>query len=449
MKIRYIANACFHLTLASGKTILTDPWFEGPCQQTWWNFPPLDEALLAEVRALRPDYLYISHLHHDHLHPQSLRHFDPTTPVIIGAMNTPNLANALRAAGFANHLPFAFETRAPLPGAGCDLLLSKDFHGNTAGDDSVLDYDLDTSLYLHDGDGARVFNAVDNTIRPEDAERIATWYGAPDVAMLPYASASLYPMAMADYDDDDKTAAQDRIRARTSANFAEVCRRLGPRRVVPAGGEYVLGGSVADQSRFLPQPLEAQLGVALAAAGVEAEALAKLYPGDVLDSESGAVTRNPKAAMRGFSDADRAAYAIGLAGETESYTGLALPTGEAFEWSRAMTKAARNYQDRRRKLGLNLAMDIYIEAVTYPAHAPMFMFRLALDSDDAGFCDRIAPDARKYLAWRIDEKMLFCLLTGLLSWNAMEASALLSVRREPDVYEHDAHRAIVHFTLLS
>jgi L-ascorbate metabolism protein UlaG (beta-lactamase superfamily) len=449
LQIRYIANACFILSLASGKTILTDPWFEGPCQQTWWNFPPLDPDLLAEVRGLRPDYLYISHLHHDHLHPQSLAHFDPATPVIVGAMNTPNLATALKSAGFSNLMPFAFETRTPLPGAGCELVLFRDFHGNTLGDDSVLDYDLDTSIYLFDGDGARVFNAVDNTIRPEDAARIASEYGAPDAAMLPYASASLYPMAMADYNDDAKMAACERIRARTSANFAEVSRRLGPARVIPAGGEYVLGGSVADRSRFLPQPLEPQLRAALDAAGVAGERLAKLYPGDALDSATGAVTRNPKALMRDFSDADRAAYALSLTGRRETCADLTLPTGAEFEWRRAMAKAARNFQDRRRKLGLDLDMDIYVEALAGPARERMFLFKLALDSDAAGFCEAVGRSDRRRLAYRIDQKMLFCLLTGLLSWNAMEASALLEVRRDPDTYEHDTHRAIVHFTLLS
>jgi UDP-MurNAc hydroxylase len=449
LKIRYLANACFLLTLASGKTILTDPWFEGPCQQTWWNFPPLDEALLAEVRALRPDYFYISHLHHDHLHPQSLRHFDPKTPVIIGAMNTPNLSNALKAAGFENLLPIAFETRSPLPDADCELVLFRDFHGNTLGDDSVLEYDLDTSLYLFDGDGTKVFNAVDNTIRPEDAERIAREYGPPDAAMLPYASASLYPMAMADYSATEKAAARNHIRARTSANFAEVCRRLGPRRVIPAGGEYVLGGSVAAQSRFLPQPLEPTLRGALKAAGGSPEALTKLYPGDELDTAEGTVDRNPDARFRDFTDDERAAYALTLADRRETYAELALPTGTAVEWPRVMAKAARNYQDRRRKLGLFLEMDVYFEAVSYRERQRLFVFRMPLDSEASGFCETVGRPGRAHLAYRIDEKMLFCLLTGLLSWNAMEASAMLEVRRQPDVYAHDAHRSIVHFTLLS
>ena len=449
MKIRYIANACFVLRLASGKQILTDPWFQGACQQTWWNFPPLDADLLAETSGLKPDYIYISHLHHDHLHPQSLAHFDRATPIIIGKMNTPNLASALRTAGFHNIMSFAFEARTALPGAGCDLVLFSDFHGNTLGDESVLEYDLDTSIYLYDSDGTRLFNAVDNTIRPQDAERIAAQYGAPDVAMLPYASASLYPMAMADYDDAQKAAARDRIRARTSANFAEVCQKLNAGRVIPAGGEYVLGGSAAELSRFLPQPLEADLSAALDAVGAAPDVLTKLYPGDELDCADHAVTRNPKAVMRGFSDEDRAAYALTLADQQESYAQVELPPGLEFEWGRAMAKAARNYLERRRKLGLSIEMDIYIEALTYASRERMFLFKFALDDEAFGFRETIDPSERKRLVYQIDERMLFCLLTGLLSWNAMEASALLKVRRQPDVYEHDAHRSIVHFTLLS
>ena len=61
MRIRYVANACFLITLSNGKTLLTDPWIEGPCQQTWYNFPPVGEALREEVYRGRPAAIYISH----------------------------------------------------------------------------------------------------------------------------------------------------------------------------------------------------------------------------------------------------------------------------------------------------------------------------------------------------------------------------------------------------
>jgi L-ascorbate metabolism protein UlaG (beta-lactamase superfamily) len=191
MRLRYVANSCFLVTLAGGRRILTDPWFCGPCQQTWWNFPPVHDRLADEIRACRPDFIYVSHLHHDHLHAESLASFDRTTPVIIGSMNTPNLRSALAALGFRHLVETPFETRTPLPDSGAELVLFKDFHGNTLGDETQVDYDLDTSLFLTDADGTRLFLAVDNTILPADAARIAAAYGAPDIAQLPNASASL------------------------------------------------------------------------------------------------------------------------------------------------------------------------------------------------------------------------------------------------------------------
>lgn len=447
MRFRYIANACFEITLSTGEVLLTDPWFDGPCQQTWWNFPPAPDGLKAEVWASRPDYLYISHLHHDHLHPQTLEPFARDIPVLIGRMNTPNLRNALTQLGFTTLREVAFETPTPLGDKGVQAVLFKDFHGNTRGDDSQVEYDLDTSLYLTDADGTRLFLAVDNTILPADGERIARQYGAPDIAQIPYASASLFPMAMADYDDARKLAAMRASRRRTAGNFRDVFLALGARRAIPAGGEYVLGGPAAPLSRFLPQPLESELHAALDEAG-HGDALVKLYPGDALDSASLAVTTDPRTGYRGFDDALRAGYALTLAHRAPSFTELALPADTAFDWTRALKKCAANFAARRAKMGLSLPMDVYLDARD-EAGERAFLFRLALDSDTGAMASAVEAGARASLTYELDARMLFCLITGLLSWNAMEASALLGIRRAPDVYEHDLHRAMVHFTLLS
>ena len=446
MKIRYIANACFQITLSSGKTLLTDPWIEGPCQQTWFNFPPVGEALRAEVYGARPDCLYISHLHHDHLHPQTLEHLDRATPIVIGKLNTPNLRGALAKLGFTAITEIDFEQRRPLAALGCDVVLFRDFHGNTQGDATLVAYDLDTSIYLYDPDGATLFNAVDNTILPTDAARVAAEYGAPDVAILPYASASLYPMAMADFDPGQKSAASQRLRERTAGNFAANAVAIGARQVIPAGGEYVLGGPVARLSQYLPQPLGVELAARL---GGGAGALRKLYPGDVLDSASGATAVDARATHRDFDDAERAAYALTLAGEAPSYTKVSLPQDLPFDWPRALKKCAGNFHQRRVAMGLSPAIDIYLDVVSWPERAPRFLYRLAMDSDAAAMAVGIAEDGRARLTYTIDEKLLFCLVTGLVSWNAIEASALMPIRRAPDVYDHDLHRSIVHFSLLA
>ena len=443
MQVRYIANACFLITLSTGETLLTDPWFDGPCQQTWWNFPPVPDALKAEIWASRPDLIYISHLHHDHLHPQTLAPFDKATPVIIGKLNTPNLKNAIRAVGFSNITEIPFETRTPIGRGACEAVIFKDFHGNTRGDETQVDYDLDTSIYIYDADGTRLFNAVDNTILPADAARIAAQYGAPDIAMLPYASASLYPMGMGDYDDAAKTAAMTALRERTRRNFRENVKALGAKRVIPAGGEYVLGGQVAGLSRFLPQPLASEL-----AAEVGPEVLAKLYPGDVLDSATLTVSEDARATHRGFTDAERAAYALTLSDRAASFTQTVLPFDLSFDWPRALKKCAANYAVRRAKMGLELAADIYLD-LRRPDGSRALLFRFATDNDETAVAAEVGQGDRARLVYEMDERLAFNLITALLSWNAMEASALITLRRSPDDYMHDIHRSIVHFTLLS
>jgi len=446
MQVRYIANACFLITLATGERVLTDPWFDGPCQQTWWNFPPVPDTLKRDIWRSRPDVIYISHLHHDHLHPQTLAPFDRATPIVIGELNTPNLYNAVKALGFTDIAEVPFETHRPLGTQGAGLVLFKDFHGNTQGDETQVAYDLDTSIYIYDVDGTRLFNAVDNTILPADAARIAAEYGRPRVAMLPYASASLFPMAMADYPDARKLEATAALRKRTAGNFREVFRALGPDRVIPAGGEYVLGGPAAPLSRFLPQPLESELEDALARIG-RADALAKLHPGDELDTGDLSIARDARAAWRGFGDAARTGYAMSLSDEAPSFTRLSHPADLAFDWPRALKKCAANYGARRRGMDLSIPMDVYLSA-RHADGTEAFGFRFALDSDACGMTDA-ARSERAFLSYELDKRLLYALVTGMLSWNAMEASALMAIRREPDVYTHDLHRSIVHFTLLS
>jgi hypothetical protein len=213
--------------------------------------------------------------------------------------------------------------------------------------------------------------------------------------------------------------------------------------VIPAGGEYVLGGQAAALSRFLPQPLASEL-----AAEVGEGVLAKLYPGDTLDSATLAITEDSRATHRAFTDADRAAYALALADRPASFAQTVLPSDLAFDWPRALKKCAANYAVRRAKMGLELAADIYLD-VRQPDGARALLFRFATDNDEAAVVTEIGQGGRARLVYELDERLLFNLITALLSWNAMEASALVMLRRSPDEYMHDVHRSIVHFTLLS
>jgi L-ascorbate metabolism protein UlaG (beta-lactamase superfamily) len=74
MKVTFIGHASI-LIEANGVRILSDPWWNGPCfGAQWWLYP---DAFLAAVEERPIDYIYISHGHHDHFHPPTLRQFAP------------------------------------------------------------------------------------------------------------------------------------------------------------------------------------------------------------------------------------------------------------------------------------------------------------------------------------------------------------------------------------
>src|SRR5262245_30054813 len=64
-----------------GLRILSDPWWKGPCLGAqWWLYP---EPCVDPVQAGPIDYIYISHGHHDHFHPATLRTLPRTSRVLV------------------------------------------------------------------------------------------------------------------------------------------------------------------------------------------------------------------------------------------------------------------------------------------------------------------------------------------------------------------------------
>ena len=85
-------------------SILCDPWFVPAFQASWFVFPRNDRlpAALME-RVEHPDFLYISHIHGDHLDEEWLgAHVDRSTTVLLPGFSTGELERRLRDLGFEN-----------------------------------------------------------------------------------------------------------------------------------------------------------------------------------------------------------------------------------------------------------------------------------------------------------------------------------------------------------
>ncbi len=88
------------LVNGSGKSLVFDPWLIGSTYwRSWWNYPPVSAEL---VDSLRPDFIYLTHIHWDHFQGTSLRKFSRETPILVPRGNVLRMKRDLNQIGFKN-----------------------------------------------------------------------------------------------------------------------------------------------------------------------------------------------------------------------------------------------------------------------------------------------------------------------------------------------------------
>jgi UDP-MurNAc hydroxylase len=100
MRFQILSHAGLSTTSASGVNLLCDPWVVGSTYwRSWWNYPPVSPELIA---SLKPDYVYLTHIHWDHFQGPSLRKFDRSTPILVARAPNDRMVRDLNQIGFHN-----------------------------------------------------------------------------------------------------------------------------------------------------------------------------------------------------------------------------------------------------------------------------------------------------------------------------------------------------------
>ncbi len=206
-------------------SILCDPWFEPAFFGSWFVFPRNDQlapALQAKIE--HPDYLYISHIHADHLDLAFLRsHVSRETTVLLPGFPTRELERILRNLGFS-------DLRRTRDGEEVELAdgLKIAIHVETSIADGPGG---DSALVVSDGT-ARLVNQ--NDCRTHDLDALAA-HGPVDLHWLQYSGAIWYPMV---YDEAPETM-RELVDAKVASQLTRALRyveRINARAVVPSAG---------------------------------------------------------------------------------------------------------------------------------------------------------------------------------------------------------------------
>src|SRR5215472_2858814 len=98
MEITFLGQAGLFIETQHG-SILCDPWFNPAYFASWFPFPSNEG--IAPATLAHPDYLFVSHLHHDHFDPAWLKqHVSKDAIVLLPDYPLDLLERELRECGF-------------------------------------------------------------------------------------------------------------------------------------------------------------------------------------------------------------------------------------------------------------------------------------------------------------------------------------------------------------
>jgi len=224
MRATSIGHAGILIDTVDG-SIVCDPWFLPAFRGSWCVFPrndQLDDELMERIT--NPDFLYISHLHADHLDVPWLRQrMNTGTTVLIPGYPTRELERKMRSLGF---------TKIERTVDGQELALGPNLRIAIHVETSITDGPGgDSALVVSDGTG-RLVNQ--NDCRTHDLNELAG-HGPVDLHWLQYSGAIWYPMVY----EETPERMRELVDAKVDHQFSRAMRyveTISAGAVVPSAG---------------------------------------------------------------------------------------------------------------------------------------------------------------------------------------------------------------------
>ena len=221
MRITFLGHAGLFIETSQGTTILCDPWFNPAYFGSWFPFPSNEDVDLDAI--IRPDYLYVSHLHHDHFDTAFLReHVWKRAKVLLPDFPLGAMARELSELGFTRFI----QTR------NCEPVSLGDARIAIPAVISPADGPLgDSGLIVDDGEVC-IFNQ--NDCRPVELEPLLA-LGPFDAHFIQFSGATWYPFVY-QYPQGTMDSLGRRKRANGMTRALRYAREIDARFLFPSAG---------------------------------------------------------------------------------------------------------------------------------------------------------------------------------------------------------------------
>lgn len=263
MKATYIASACV-IAEHNGIQVLMDPWLtDGVYYGSWFHFPPL-KYTPEDFNDV--DYIYISHIHPDHLDVAALKRMDKSIPILIHDFAEKFLLNLLKKLGFETIHEIAHQQVFPLgpdftlqilAADNCDPTLCGRYFNCNIEQPYTKTQQIDT-LALFEGGNEVLVNCNDCPYELAKAvcDEIVTAHPQIDFLLVGYRGAGPYPQC---FDNLDHCAKEQQAlvhRDKMLKQSIDFIAHLQPKAFLPFAGQYTLGGFLVPLNKYLLPNLE-------------------------------------------------------------------------------------------------------------------------------------------------------------------------------------------------
>jgi UDP-MurNAc hydroxylase len=247
MKITHLKSST-ELIEANGVRILTDPWLtDGEYYGSWFHYPAYDKP----ISDLDVDFIYISHIHPDHLSIKTLQQLNKSIPVLIHHYAQDFLKRNIMRLGFqVMELPHNQRTHLKngvyiniLAADNCDPQLCSKFMGCAPMEKNFGSTQIDSLCVIDNGE----YTLLNTNDCPYDLSRtvietVLSSYGKIHFLLVGYAGAGPYPQCFHFNDPAQQVCKAEEKKLKFLEMGLHYIRHIQPKFFMPFAGTYTLGG---------------------------------------------------------------------------------------------------------------------------------------------------------------------------------------------------------------
>lgn len=437
MRITHLQSSSQLVDLGSVR-VLTDPWLtEGEYYGSWFHYPPfLDQ----EIESLEYDYIYVSHIHPDHLSERTFRALSAKRPVLIHNYESKFVKRKLEMLEFEvieldNAKPYDLGNQSSITiyaADNCDPEACGKFMGCGIVEKTFGSTQIDT-LAVFSSDESIVVNTNDcpfelalETILKNKINDLDV-----DLLLVGYGGAGPYPQCFTFETELEMKVAAQRKQDQFLKQAVKFVDLVKPKKYAPFAGTYVLGSRLTTLTEFRGVP-----SVAEATRYIDNQTSHK-YTGilleklDAYDTKTEILTKG-----QDFDGPSWPEYLARIAQLPLDYDADSWDEGEL---TSLIDNAYIRFKEKCKDIGFESSTQIIVnsEKIRF-SFSPIDEPRL-LDENE------FLPGG--FVEIKLDHNLLNRLLRGprYAHWNNAEIGSHLRYVRKPDVFERGLYHSLCFF----